>query len=362
MNKQPIITSAPVGWVKLHYKLLKWKWYGNAEMVALFVHILLRAYYKTVKADDITIRRGSFITSRRELSRETGISEQTLRTLLHRLETSKEIKVTPTQRGSMITVCKFGKYQATVEETNPAPTQQWVDFPKNQPNQGAKINPQSNQAINPPKTLATDNGTEVNDTCEQTINPPINPTINPTKIQESTHQLFENPENQPTIKKNIKNINNNIYIAVEGARTRVGGEEFLKAFFAPEQKAKLEQLCMSRRFESIENLQRLAQLVLLEWEVTGTTHTTVADARRHLISQCAVKMAVEQRQRAAQQPPRQINQSRKIPSPNEQPPLYGSTAPSKQERTQSFAAHIIHKLANADADDEALGDDDDPFG
>ena len=54
-------------------------YYGNPKYVALWVHILLNANHKENKMlwnnEVVVIKEGQFITGRKELSKETGISE-----------------------------------------------------------------------------------------------------------------------------------------------------------------------------------------------------------------------------------------------------------------------------------------------
>ena len=74
------------GWICLHRQLLEWEWYGDINTKTLFIHCLLRANHKPKKWQGIDVPVGSFITGRKVLSVETGLSEQQVRTSLTRLK------------------------------------------------------------------------------------------------------------------------------------------------------------------------------------------------------------------------------------------------------------------------------------
>ena len=100
------------GWIKIYpHRLLEWEWYDNANMFRLFMHLLLKANYKDKQWHGITIKRGQLVTSLVNLSAETGLSLQTVRTCLARLTSTGEINKQVTHKYTLLTVCKYGKYQ-----------------------------------------------------------------------------------------------------------------------------------------------------------------------------------------------------------------------------------------------------------
>lgn len=64
------------------------------------------------------IERGQVITGRLTLSNETGISEQSIRTCLKRLESTGEIMQKSTNKFTIITVCNYDNYQQDEPATN----------------------------------------------------------------------------------------------------------------------------------------------------------------------------------------------------------------------------------------------------
>ena len=106
------------GWIKLYRSFASWGWYKKANMVHLFIHLLLTANHKDGEWEGITILRGQVATGRKSLSEKTGISEQKIRTCLTKLQQSNEITLKSTSKYSIITLCNYGLYQDTQNETN----------------------------------------------------------------------------------------------------------------------------------------------------------------------------------------------------------------------------------------------------
>lgn len=98
-------------WIKLHTSMLDWEWHDNAEMVSLFVHLLMMAQHCDQVVNGQTIKRGQLVTSLRQLSKSTGISFQSVRTCLARLEATHSITQQSTHRNTLITICKYECYQ-----------------------------------------------------------------------------------------------------------------------------------------------------------------------------------------------------------------------------------------------------------
>lgn len=114
------------GWLKLYYKLAEWEWYGDPNMVATWIHLLISANWKDKKWRGVTIKRGQLITSRAHIAEEIGISEQQTRTCLERLQSTGAITSHATNRYTIITICKYDSYQDKTEHEQPAtqPTEQ----------------------------------------------------------------------------------------------------------------------------------------------------------------------------------------------------------------------------------------------
>ena len=112
------------GWIKLHRKFCEWEWFKVSEMVHLFIYILLNANHENGKWRGIEIKRGQLLTGRKTLHEKTGISEQTIRTCLKKLEKTKELTINSTNQFSIITVCNYESYQENEYTTNQQTNQQ----------------------------------------------------------------------------------------------------------------------------------------------------------------------------------------------------------------------------------------------
>ena len=98
-------------WIKLPRNFVNWSWYHDANMVQLYLYLLLNANVYDVKYNDITIKRGECLVSLNHLSKETGISLQKLRTGLARLQRTKVIEYKKLQNGRIIVLVDFNKFQ-----------------------------------------------------------------------------------------------------------------------------------------------------------------------------------------------------------------------------------------------------------
>jgi hypothetical protein len=106
------------GWIKIHRKFLDWEWFNKSESVHLFLYMLLKANHKDGQWQGIDIKRGQFISSLGNISNATGISIQTIRTILKKLEKTNEIKVKSTSQYTIVTICKYECYQDENENIN----------------------------------------------------------------------------------------------------------------------------------------------------------------------------------------------------------------------------------------------------
>ena len=109
------------GYLKLWRKIKDWEWYGDPNIVALFIHLLLTANIDDRKWRGKLIKRGQLVAGRRSLSKETGISEQSIRTSLEKLKLTHEITIQSTNLYSIITLNNYELYnenQPTNQPTN----------------------------------------------------------------------------------------------------------------------------------------------------------------------------------------------------------------------------------------------------
>lgn len=105
------------GWISLYKKFTYWKWYKDINVKTLFIHLLLKASYEDTIWNDIEVKRGQVITSRKHLSEETGLSEQQIRTSLKKLQSTEEITIQATNKYTVITIEKYDFYQSNNSKT-----------------------------------------------------------------------------------------------------------------------------------------------------------------------------------------------------------------------------------------------------
>ena len=97
--------------IKLSRKMLGWEWYTDVNTKTLFIHCLLKANWKKGSFKGVVVERGEFITSLQNLSNETGLSMQSVKTALKHLETTEEIKVKNLKFGRLIVIVNYDLYQ-----------------------------------------------------------------------------------------------------------------------------------------------------------------------------------------------------------------------------------------------------------
>lgn len=106
------------GWIKLHRKFTEWGWYQNLQVKSLFLHLLLIANHKDGEWQGIPIKRGQLITGRKKLAKQTGLSEQVVRSTIIKLKSTNEIRVESTSKYSLITLINYNSYQTDIPTTN----------------------------------------------------------------------------------------------------------------------------------------------------------------------------------------------------------------------------------------------------
>lgn len=106
------------GFIKLHRSMLEWEWYRNINTKSLFIHMLFKANYKEGKFEGKTIPIGSFVSSTKKLSDETGLTNDEVRTALKHLISTKEITKQSYSKYTVFTIKNYIEYQI-VPEQNP---------------------------------------------------------------------------------------------------------------------------------------------------------------------------------------------------------------------------------------------------
>lgn len=110
------------GWIKLHRQIKENSFYKRSTVVHLFIHLLLSANKQKERfywnGKEIDVDAGQLITGLYQLSNDTGISLQTIRTALGILKSTSTITIKSTNKFSLITIAKWQDYQLTLTSTS----------------------------------------------------------------------------------------------------------------------------------------------------------------------------------------------------------------------------------------------------
>lgn len=129
------------GWIKLYRQSLDNGWLRNHKLWVFWCYCLLKASHKKQKVfvdnKRILLQAGQFVFGRRKASKETGLSEQSIRTCLNTLKTLENSTIVSTNKYSIVTVVNWTLYQGknseiTSKTTNnqPATNQQLTTYKK----------------------------------------------------------------------------------------------------------------------------------------------------------------------------------------------------------------------------------------
>lgn len=105
-------------YIKLDRGILQWEWYGNINTCRLFIHCLLKAYWKDTRIEGKVIPRGSFISSIGNLAIETGLTTSEIRTALKHLKLTNELTSKGTNRNTVFTVTNYDLYQSNDKQND----------------------------------------------------------------------------------------------------------------------------------------------------------------------------------------------------------------------------------------------------
>lgn len=104
------------GHVKLHRKILSWEWYSDINTCRLFIHLLLRANWKSGRYMGTNVERGELVITYPILASETGLSVKEVRTALNHLLSTEEIEIKRQAKFSVITIKNYNAYQQWAED------------------------------------------------------------------------------------------------------------------------------------------------------------------------------------------------------------------------------------------------------
>ena len=95
----------------MHRSLLDWEWYDDANVARLFLHCLFMANHKDKKYRGTVVKRGTFLTGRELLAEQTGLTVRQVRTALSKLESTNELTIKSSPKGTVVEVVNYHTYQ-----------------------------------------------------------------------------------------------------------------------------------------------------------------------------------------------------------------------------------------------------------
>ena len=111
------------GFVKLPRDIINWRWFADANVLKVYIYLLVNAAFKTTEWKYETLEKGQLITGRKKLSEELKMTESQVRNALEKLEGTGDISIKTTNRYSVITLLNWAKTQCgDYFFTNKSPT------------------------------------------------------------------------------------------------------------------------------------------------------------------------------------------------------------------------------------------------
>lgn len=106
------------GWIKLHRKIMDWRWFSSPNHYKLWTILLMRATHKESEHRDIKLLPGQLITGRKQLASWSGFSEQQVRGILEDFRRTSEVTIKTTKKFSIITIINWNDYNISNQENN----------------------------------------------------------------------------------------------------------------------------------------------------------------------------------------------------------------------------------------------------
>lgn len=99
------------GYIKLYRSLLSWEWYGDANTLRVFLHLLLTANHEPGRWKGIEVQRGQRVSSFAKIGQELGLSEKEVRTAVRHLIKTGEMAHSATSKYGLFTVKNYDRFQ-----------------------------------------------------------------------------------------------------------------------------------------------------------------------------------------------------------------------------------------------------------
>lgn len=107
---------------------MNFEWLDHPNTVSVFIYLIVKANYSDQEWHGLFIKRGQLLTSRAKLAKRLGMSEMEVRTALKHLISTGQITVKSTKQGTLVTVEKYEKRQASTRKSNQQKTDILTDL------------------------------------------------------------------------------------------------------------------------------------------------------------------------------------------------------------------------------------------
>lgn len=113
----------PIGWISIHRKLLDNPIASKPAWAWLWVFLLLKANHEDKEMiwnnEPMMIKRGQLLTGLQALSKESGVSIQSIRSALSYLKSTNQITIKTSTKWRILTINNYSSYQeVTIKSTD----------------------------------------------------------------------------------------------------------------------------------------------------------------------------------------------------------------------------------------------------
>lgn len=121
------------GFVKIYRSILDWDWYGDANTMRVFLHLILTANFKAGKWRRNSIQRGQRAVSYDTLCAELNLTPRNIRTAVQHLRSTGEVTTEKLPECTLFTVTNYGRFQDAdlKDDCQPAAARQQYKKEKN---------------------------------------------------------------------------------------------------------------------------------------------------------------------------------------------------------------------------------------
>ena len=105
-------------WLKLYRSMLDWEWYQDVNTKILFLHLLLIVNIRPQRKMGMSVPAGAIDKTQQQLSTETGLTIQQLRTAISKLKSTGELTVVRGPKFSVYKLKSWDRYQAEQQKNS----------------------------------------------------------------------------------------------------------------------------------------------------------------------------------------------------------------------------------------------------